>query len=141
MKRKDPKSIFEMLTPKALTFYLEKGMTVRQAMEKFDAHKFSVVPILSEEGDYITTVSEGDLLRFIKNDCSFDMARANSTGIMKIEHYRPYSAVSATVSFDELFFLMLSQNFVPVLDDRGKFIGIIKRSEVFKYLRKKASTK
>ena len=136
MKRRKHANIFELLTPKAMTYFLLDDMTVRQAMEKFDAHKFSVVPVLSQEGDYLTTISEGDILRFIKNECDFDMSKANSKPIMEIEHYRPYSPVRASAGFPDLFALAVSQNFVPVLDDRGKFIGIIKRKDIFVYLKK-----
>lgn len=64
-------NIFNFLTPKSETFYLSDQSTIRQALEKFDYHKFSIVPLLDEEGHYVTTLSEGDLLRFIKNNWPF----------------------------------------------------------------------
>ncbi|MDO4487995.1 MAG: hypothetical protein Q4B67_02730 [Eubacteriales bacterium] len=30
--------------------------------------------------------------------------------------------------------MSLSQNFIPVQDDEGKFIGIVKRADVMKYI-------
>ena len=49
-------NIFNFLTPKSETFYLSDQSTIRQALEKFDYHKFSIVPLLDEEGHYMTTL-------------------------------------------------------------------------------------
>ena len=131
----ETKKIFEFLTPKVLSRHLSSDMTVRQAMEVFDVHKYNVLPLISLEGDYISTLSEGDLLRFVKNKAEFDVRIAETASIMEVERHRPYKAVGADVSFDELCDLMQNQNFVPLLDDRGKFVGIVRRSAVFRYLK------
>lgn len=129
-------NVFELLTPKDATFYLLSSSTVRQAIEKFNAHKFSVVPIINLDGDFVGTVSEGDILRFLtKFDENFIKISENSR-ILDIEKYRSYHPVGIDASFDEVYAMCLSQNFVPVIDDRGKFIGIIKRKDVFIYLNK-----
>ena len=61
-------NILAFLTPKSETLYLSNVSTIRQILESFDYYKYSVVPLLDEEGRYITTISEGDILRYIKND-------------------------------------------------------------------------
>ena len=66
-------SIISLLTPKKITYYLLDTSTIRQALEKFDAHKFSVVPLIDEDGHYVGTLSEGDILRFIKNQSNFNL--------------------------------------------------------------------
>ncbi|NLB48823.1 MAG: CBS domain-containing protein, partial [Erysipelotrichia bacterium] len=38
-------------------------------------------------------------------------------------------------TFDEMYELSLLQNFIPVVDDRKMFIGIVKRRDVFLYLK------
>ena len=130
-------NLLHITTLKGATFYLDDKSTIRQALEKFAYHKFSVVPILDDEGHYVSTISEGDILRFIAGDCNFDRKKSEDTCIMDIERYRPYNSVSIDASFDELYSLGLSQNFIPVVDDRDIFIGIIKRKDIFVYLRKK----
>ncbi len=128
------KSIISLLTPKKLTFYLDENSTIRQALEKFDVHKFSVVPIINKEGKYCGTLSEGDILRFIKNIANFNMAIAENVLIKDIEHYRPYQALHIDALMIEVFALSLEQNFVPIVDDKDTFIGIIKRKEVIREL-------
>ena len=78
-------NIFKFLTPKNQTQYLQYDATIRQALEKFDYYKFTVVPLIDEEGKFISTLSEGDILRYIKNDCDFNIEEAESKTIDNIE--------------------------------------------------------
>ena len=130
-------NIFDFLTPKGMTQYIDEHFTVRQALEKFDAHKFSVVPVIDKQGNYINTISEGDLLRYIKNECHFDIKVAESKTIDTIERYRTYQALSINCKIEDVTALSLSQNFIPLVDDRNKFIGIVKRSDVISFLLRK----
>lgn len=127
-------SIIRLLTPKKLTFFLEEDSTIRQALEKFDVHKFSVVPIINDKGQYCGTLSEGDLLRYIKNVAHFDIKVAEQTLIRDIDHYRPYKELKIDALMLEAFTLSLEQNFIPVIDDKGVYIGIIKRKDIIRYL-------
>lgn len=127
-------NLFQYFTPKSNTFFLESDSTIRQALEKFDRHKFTVVPLLEPNGHYLSTVSEGDILRFIKNKANFDITVAEKTRLCDIEIYRPYASCTIDVPFDELTKLALEQNFVPVVDDRGSYMGIVKRKEIIRML-------
>ena len=134
-------NLLQITTLKGATFYLDNTMTVRQAFEKFAYHKFTVDPVLDGEGHYVTSLSEGDILRFIHASGGFNLALAEKTNILEIERYRPYNAVSVDATLDELYALALSQNFIPVVDDREVFIGIVKRRDVFIYLKKQIDNK
>ena len=127
-------SIVSLLTPKKLTFYLLETSTIRQALEKFDAHKFSVVPLINEKGEYVGTLSEGDVLRYIKNNANFNIAEAENIKVNQIEHYRPYRSLKIDALMLEVFSLSMEQNFVPIVDDNNIYIGIIKRKEIIRYL-------
>lgn len=131
-------NLFNYFTPKSETYYIMANSTIRQALEKFDVHKFSIVPIIDRSGIYVSTVSEGDILRYIKNEADFDINVAENTLISDIEKYRPYKACSTNVSAEAVINLAMEQNFVPLVDDRGAYIGIIKRKTILEYLKKKA---
>ncbi len=131
MKDKKQKfNIFSYLLPKNQTHYLTEKTTIRQALEKFDYHKFSVVPIIDDEGNYVSSISEGDILRYIKNCHNFSLSDAEKTYLKDIEHYRSYKPLNINATFDDVVKLALDQNFIPVLDDRNKFIGILKRRSI-----------
>ncbi|MBR7081422.1 MAG: CBS domain-containing protein [Oscillospiraceae bacterium] len=127
-------NLFNYFTPKADTFYLQSDATIRQAIEKFDYHKFSVVPLIDKDGFYVSTISEGDILRYIKNEANFDINYAESVSLEEIERYRSYSACKSDASLTDIMQLALQQNFVPIVDDRGMYIGIIKRKTILNHL-------
>lgn len=126
-------NVLYFLTPKSEIYYLDNDSTLRQALEKMDYHKFTVIPLIDQAGRYVSTISEGDILRVIKNCCSFNLSMAESIRLSDIERYRPYRCLKVTASMKEIIELLMNQNFVPLVDDRDIFIGIVKRKNVIEY--------
>ena len=75
-------NVLQFLTPKSQTYYLNTECTVRQAVEKMDFHKFSILPLIDSDGRYVSSISEGDLLRHIKNEHNFNMRDAERIRVM-----------------------------------------------------------
>ncbi len=128
-------NILFFLTPKALCAYLLDDYTIRQALEKMESAGYSALPILNKRGEYRGTLTEGDLLRALKNMCYMDMRQAEAHRIMEIGHRRDNIPVRVTTSMHDLVERASTQNFVPVVDDKDAFIGIITRRSIIKYCR------
>ena len=94
--------------------------------------RFSVVPIISRDGDYKGSISEGDILYAIKDTPNFDIKVAEKSKICEIKRLRSYQAININADINDLILLSLDQNFVPVVDDRNKFIGIVTRKDIIK---------
>lgn len=127
-------NIVSLLTPKAKVYTISSKMSVRQVLEIFDANKFAILPLLDEEGRYISTISEGDLLRFIKKEGKLDLLGLEKKSILEVDVYRPYSYLKIDSPFEKIYKLSLEQNFIPLVDDRDVFIGIVKRKELLENL-------
>ena len=69
-------NILRFLTPKASVAYIYDDFTVRQALEKMEFHRYSSVPIIARTGEYVGTLTEGDLLWAIKNQYSLNIRDA-----------------------------------------------------------------
>ena len=128
-------NILFFLTPKAMCAYLYDDYTVRQALEKMESAKYSALPILNRQGEYRGTLTEGDLLWAMKNVCYMDMRQAEAHRIMEIYRRRDNVPVRVTTSMHDLVDRASSQNFVPVVDDKETFIGIITRRAIINYCR------
>lgn len=126
-------NILYFLTPKAEVETVEYDSSVRQGLEKMKYHGYAAIPVIDEEGRYKGTVTEGDFLWALYNDAKPDLKRLEKTYLKNIIR-RDYVAVNASASVDEILSRAYSQNFVPVVDDRNVFIGIIKRKDIIKYL-------
>ncbi len=128
-------NILFFLTPKAMCAFLYDDYTMRQALEKMEASGFAALPILNKRGEYRGTLTEGDLLWAIKNMCYMDMRQAEAHRIMEISRRKDNLPVRVTTSMQDLVERATSQNFVPVVDDKDTFIGIVTRSNIIKYCR------
>lgn len=121
------------LTPKQDVAYVTEDATVRQTLEKWERHRYATIPVIARTGEYLGSISEGDILWGIKNVADMDMARSEDTLIRDFPRRRDYKAVPVTTSMDELFQAALTQNFVPVVDDRKIFIGMVRRQAILEY--------
>ena len=76
-------------------------------------------------------------MEFSKNsDNSLD--NYNIIDIVNEERNRP---VKNNVTMDDLLLKVMDQNFVPVIDDRNTFIGIVTRKAVIQYFYNKEKRK
>ena len=57
--------------------------------------------------------------------------------ITDLKRHRDNEPVKISESMENLFEKITNQNFVPVVDDKGVFIGIVTRKDVLLYLAKK----
>ena len=128
-------NILFFLTPKAMCAFLYDDYTIRQALEKMETAGYAGLPILNRRGEYRGALLEGDLLWAMKNMCYMDMRQAEARRIMEIPHRKDNVAVPVTTSMQELVDTAINQNFVPVVDDKGTFIGIVTRRAIVKYLK------
>lgn len=135
-------NILFFLTPKKEVDYLYSDYTMRQAVEKMDFHGYTAVPVIDREGRYVSVLTEGDLLRVLKQNYQLDLAEAENIPLSDIPRSRQIQSVHATARMEDLIERAASQNFIPVVDDQEKFIGIITRRDIILYcyqaLQKKA---
>lgn len=126
-------NILFFLTPKSEVAYIFENETLRQTLEKMEHRKFSCIPLLSLDGKYTGTISEGDLLWGMKNLNITDMKSAEDIPVMAIQRRATYKPVHVDCDMEDLLDRAINQNFVPVIDDQDHFIGIVTRKEIIKY--------
>lgn len=126
-------NILFFLTPKAMCTYLYDDFTMRQALEKMESVHRAALPILNRRGEYRGTLTEGDLLWGLKNMCYMDIRQAEAHRIMEMPRRKDYIPIRVTTSMQDLVERAANQNFVPVVDDKDTFIGLVRRSDIIKY--------
>ena len=129
-------NILFFLTPKAMCAFLYDDYTIRQALEKMEAAHYSALPILNRRGEYRGALTEGDILWAMKNMCHMDLRLAETKRIMDISRRKAYLPVRVTTSMNELVERAAAQNFVPVVDDKDTFIGLVTRKSIIEYCQK-----
>lgn len=134
-------NIASFIMPKVEVAYLHDNMTIRQGLEKLRRSGFSAIPVLDAEDRYVGVISEGDFLwRILDHNEELDSVTRRSLEHMTLRDIIQYGKVKPVcidTNMEQLLGQAQMQNFVPVVDDRNVFVGIITRSDIIKYFVKK----
>ena len=125
-------NVIMLLKPKTTVQYIFEDNTLRQGLEKMRAHSYTAIPVISQDGKYVGTVSEGDFLYYILDQRNHSLKAKEKHLVRDIlrEGFNP--AVRIDVTMDELLERAMRQNFVPVTDDFDTFIGIVTRQDIIR---------
>ena len=69
----------------------------------------------------------------LKNTPGLDFKNTEKVSIKDIERRFINHPVSINAEIEDLISKAITQNFIPIVDDEGIFIGIIKRSDIINY--------
>ena len=135
-------NILFFLKPKGECVYVYDEDSLRQVLDIMEAHRFASIPMISKStGAYKGTITEGDLLWYIKNQHNLNLHSAKDIRIKDIKRHRDNQPVSVGAKMEDLFSKAVQQNFVPVIDGQKCFIGIITRKNIIEYLCEKTEKK
>jgi CBS domain-containing protein len=127
------------LTPKADVAWVSATSTMRQAIERMEHYRYTAIPVLSPDGRYEGTLTEGDLLWYMKQHPDlrlYDTERVPLAAVTRRLVLRP---VDIDAEIETLLDLAIDQNFVPVVDGRQVFIGIVRRRSILSFFRERMS--
>ena len=126
-------NILFFLPPKREVAYIPADESLWQAFENLNYHGYSAVPTLTDDGKYAGTITEGDVLRAMESMCHWNISEAEKVKLMDVKRKRNIQAVTISTDMDDLVDVITDQNFVPVIDDQEKFIGIVTRKDVIRF--------
>ena len=130
-------NILFFLTPKSQVKFIDDTMSVRQALEVMDFYRYSTIPLLTKDGKLVGTISEGDLLFYLKSHPFSELSELadfDNHKVLEVKRHKDYLPVKIDVEMNDLISNAVNQNFVPVIDDQMNFIGIVTRKSIINYL-------
>ena len=126
-------NIMFFLKPKSEVVHIYDDDTVRQVLERMEYHRYSCIPMLNRQGKYVGSITEGDLLWWLKGNHNLNLKLAEMVSIQEVGRRLDYKPVRAEAKMEDLMEKAMEQNFVPVVDDQGNFSGIITRKDIIGY--------
>ena len=127
-------NVISLLTPKAQVAYLYEDFTIRQGLEKLRVHGYTAIPVLARDGRYVGTVSEGDFLWNILDGKDNSLRTQEKLPLRQVLRPGFNPAVCIDVTLSQLLERAMQQSFIPVVDDRGAFVGIVTRQNIIRRL-------
>ena len=129
-------NILRFMIPKSSVEYILKSSTVRQALEKMRYHHYVAIPVIDDDGAYVGTLRNDDLLKYFLDNGGVDFRLCERESVMNIMDKEYSKPLYHSASVEELIENVKEHNFVPVVDDRGCFIGMVLRRDVLNFLLK-----
>lgn len=123
-----------LLKPKGLVSYIYGDLTADEGLREFIAGGYTAVPVIDREGIYLGVVSERDFLYRM-----LDSGSMEGLTVSDLANKARFEAVTIDAPVDTLFSRIVEQNFVPVVDSRGIFSGIVTRRDVLMRMEYKLS--
>ena len=126
-------NVLFFLTPKNEVAHLHDDWTIRQGTEKLERSGYTALPLIDRQGRYIGTISEGDILRFLKKRYDMNLKSAENVSILAVERKVDIRPVSVDATMEDLVRMAMNQNFVPVIDDNNIIIVILTRNDIIRF--------
>ena len=126
-------NIMFFLKPKSEVAHIYDDDTVRQVLERMEYHRYSCIPMLNRQGKYVGSITEGDLLWWLKGNHNLNLKLAEMVSIQEVGRRLDYKTGSSRSKNGRPNGKAMEQNFVPVVDDQGNFSGIITRKDIIGY--------
>jgi predicted transcriptional regulator len=122
------------LLPKVGVVWVQVGSTVRDAFQRMEETGYTAIPVLDDQGSYTGTITEGDLLRHLMHSApGASTITADRVLVADVPLRARITPVDIDADVEQLFDRAIGQNFVPVQDSRGVFIGIVTRRKILEY--------
>ena len=130
-------NIASFLLPKAEVAYLRDDMTLRQGLEKLRRSGFTAIPVIDMEDRYVGVISVGDFLwNILAYNQSLESITLKSLESMTVRDFVQNGKVRSAridTAMENLLEQAKNQNFVPVIDDKKIFIGIVTRKDIIRF--------
>lgn len=123
-------NVLFFLKPKSEVDYIYNTDTVKQALEVMGEHNYTAVPIINRMGKLAGTITDRDIVQYMLGNSHLSMDDIQDMPIRMIKRNRDNIPVNANANIEDMMSKALTQNFVPVVDDDNKFIGIITRKDI-----------
>lgn len=127
--------LFFIIPKDRITFALS-SFSLRQCVEKMEVSGYTSIPIIDDKGKYISTITEGDILRYLKANFDLSLKSAERVNVLNVKIKKEVKSIKIYSNIEDLIDVALEQNFVPVVDDSNTFIGIITRKSIISYFSK-----
>jgi CBS domain-containing protein len=123
-------AIPRLLTPRNEVITIEPGATLGEAYRLLAANRLGAIPIVDARGRYAGAITEGDILSSIASSEDTFAEHVRRWRVEDIPRRLKNVPVRIDATVEELLGRAASQSFVPVLDDREVFVGIVRRDAV-----------
>lgn len=121
------------LKHKSEVIFVYEDFSMKRAMDEFRDSGYTALPILARDGRYVGSITEGDFLRFLLRYDLIDMGETEQIEVRELPRKSDNLPIMVDARMEDLMHTAAQQNFVPMVDGRGIFMGIVTRRDILNY--------
>lgn len=95
------------------------------------SHGYTEIPVVNQDGLYLGVVGEGEFLWHVLDYGGYDSVKDNKVGALVRKGSVP--ALKITATDEELKNAAVRSTVIPIVDDRGVFVGVVTRENILQY--------
>ena len=123
----------DLITAKSKVDFVYSDNTLDEVLTRFSKKRYSMVPVLERgSGRYIYSISSFDVLMHLLKNKDIEAAKKEPLSSVSID--RLIVACTKDGDIEEVVDLARNQNYVPIVDSKGQFLGIVTRASLLDYL-------
>lgn len=132
-------NVFFFLKNKGEVKFLYDNISIEEGLKLMKKHGYTAMPVINKDGVYKGNINEGDFLWYLLERPEITVQDLENIPIKKLIRKEYMPAATINVDMNSLFEQSLKQNYVPIVDDRHIFIGIVTRQSIIQYLMEHSS--
>ncbi len=124
----------ELVTNKKKITYVYGDSTLEEAIKAFAKSSYSMIPVLERVSDrYLYSITATDVLNWMAAGHSLE--EAEKTPLSALSLTRLIASCQENAEVSSIADLVANQNYVPLVDEKGVFVGLVTRkSLIFRLL-------
>ncbi|MGI5825624.1 MAG: CBS domain-containing protein [Bacillota bacterium] len=122
------------LIPKMETAYMLEENTVRQALEKMEFHQYNSLSVLDDKGKYKYSLSATDFFHYMKQHPGTSYYNTKEICLSEITPLINVSPISINDDIENLMKTLVKQEYTPVIDGNGIYIGEVSATEIMEFI-------
>lgn len=122
------------LIPKMETAYMLEHNTVRQALEKMEFHQYNSLSVLDDQGRYKYALSSTDFFHYMKEHPGTTYYNTKEIALSEITPQVEIKPIDINDDIENLIKTLLKQEYTPVIDGSGIYIGEVSATEIIDFI-------
>ena len=128
-----PMKAKDIMTVARKVEFVYHDITIGEAIDKMARNRYTMIPVLERNSmRYLYSLSSSDILRKVMADNNPAVTREALLSSISVQRFIVPCAQSTDIN--DLTDLVINQNYVPLVDEKGVFQGIVTRRAIINYL-------
>ena len=106
-------NVLFFLTPKSEVTYVIEDYKLSKVMDIMEETGYTALPMIDRQGRYVGSVTEGDILRAIREKKELSLDQVGEITVVNIPRKTDIKPVSGTADMIDMIRRALEQNYVP----------------------------